>query len=97
MIEIFEKSDKQILLHCFLDGRDSSPISGLENVKKLSEMIKNNKNVKIVSLCGRFFSMDRDNRWDRIEKAYKAIIEGTAEKKKNFILLKLFLPFHQEF
>ena len=85
MVEIFKKKDLEILLHCFLDGRDSSPISGLENVKKLSEMIKNNKNIKIVSLCGRFFSMDRDNRWDRIEKAYKAIIEGTAEKKKNFI------------
>ena len=85
MVEIFKKTDLEILLHCFLDGRDSSPISGLENVKKLSEMIKNNKNIKIVSLCGRFFSMDRDNRWDRIEKAYKAIIEGTAEKKKNFI------------
>ena len=82
MVEIFKKTDLEILLHCFLDGRDSSPISGLENVKKLSEMIKNNKNIKIVSLCGRFFSMDRDNRWDRIEKAYKAIIEGTAEKKK---------------
>lgn len=85
MVEIFKKTDLEILLHCFLDGRDSSPISGLKNVKKLSEMIKNNKNIKIVSLCGRFFSMDRDNRWDRIEKAYKAIIEGTAEKKKNFI------------
>ena len=85
MVEIFKKTDLEILLHCFLDGRDSSPISGLENIKKLSEMIKNNKNIKIVSLCGRFFSMDRDNRWDRIEKAYKAIIEGTAEKKKNFI------------
>ena len=84
MVEIFKKTDLEILLHCFLDGRDSSPISGLENLKKLSEMIKNNKNIKIVSLCGRFFSMDRDNRWDRIEKAYKAIIEGTAEKK-NFI------------
>jgi len=85
MVEIFKKTDLEILLHCFLDGRDSSPISGLKNVKKLSEMIKNNKNIKIVSLCGRFFSMDRDNRWDRKEKAYKAIIEGTAEKKKNFI------------
>ena len=85
MVEIFKKTDLEILLHCFLDGRDSSPISGLKNVKKLSEMIKNNKNIKIVSLCGRFFSMDRDNRWDRIKKAYKAIIEGTAEKKKNFI------------
>ena len=85
MIEIFEKSQKEILLHCFLDGRDSSPLSGLESMKKLNEIIKNKKKVKVVSLCGRFFSMDRDNRWDRIEKAYKAIIEGNAEKKDNSI------------
>ena len=85
MIEIFEKSQKEILLHCFLDGRDSSPLSGLESMKKLNEIIKNKEKVKVVSICGRFFSMDRDNRWDRIEKAYKAIIEGNAEKKDNSI------------
>ena len=85
MIEIFEKSQKEILLHCFLDGRDSSPLSGLESMKKLNEIIKNKKKVKVVSICGRFFSMDRDNRWDRIEKAYKAIIEGNAEKRDNSV------------
>ena len=85
MIRIFEKSNKEVLLHCFLDGRDSSPISGLENMKKLNEIIKKNKKIKVVSVCGRFFSMDRDNRWDRIEKAYKVIIEGNGEKKKDCI------------
>ena len=55
MIEIFEKSQKEILLHCFLDGRDSSPLSGLESMKKLNEIIKNKKKVKVVSICGRFF------------------------------------------
>ena len=50
-------------------------------MKKLNEIIKNKKTIKVVSICGRFFSMDRDNRWDRIEKAYKAIIEGNADKK----------------
>ena len=46
MIEIFEKSQKEILLHCFLDGRDSSPLSGLESMKKLNEIIKNKKKSK---------------------------------------------------
>ena len=85
MIEIFEKTNTEILLHCFLDGRDSSPISGLENMKKLNEIIKNKKTIRVVSISGRFFSMDRDNRWDRIEKAYKAIIEGNANKKNSSI------------
>ena len=43
MIEIFEKSDKQILLHCFLDGRDSSPLSGIKNMKLLLEKIRKKK------------------------------------------------------
>ena len=68
--------------------RDSSPLSGLESMKKLNEIIKNKKKVKVVSICGRFFSMDRDNRWDRIEKAYKAIIEGNAEKRNSVNAIK---------
>ena len=85
LIDILNQNNKEVLLHCFLDGRDSSPISGLENMKKLNEIIKKNKKIKVVSVCGRFFSMDRDNRWDRIEKAYKVIIEGNGEKKKDCI------------
>ena len=46
MIEIFEKSNLEILLHCFLDGRDSSPISGLESMKSLNEIIKNKKKIQ---------------------------------------------------
>ena len=49
----------------------------------LLEKIKNQKNIKIASICGRFYSMDRDNRWDRINLAYKAIIEGSADHQKN--------------
>ena len=47
-------------------------------MSNLVERIKNKKNIKIASVCGRFYSMDRDNRWDRINEAYKAIIEGSA-------------------
>tara|TARA_B100000161_G_scaffold242646_1_gene195843 strand:- start:610 stop:2109 length:1500 start_codon:yes stop_codon:yes gene_type:complete len=82
IIEILGKK-KEVLLHCFLDGRDSSPVSGYDNMSVLMEKIKNQKNIKIASICGRFYSMDRDNRWDRINLAYKAIIEGSAEQQKN--------------
>jgi 2,3-bisphosphoglycerate-independent phosphoglycerate mutase len=82
IIEILGKK-KEVLLHCFLDGRDSSPVSGYNNMSVLMEKIKKKKNIKIASICGRFYSMDRDNRWDRINLAYKAIIEGSAEQQKN--------------
>ncbi len=78
LIEIFNKNKKQVFLHCFLDGRDTSPISGYENMSDLLKKIENSQNVKIASLCGRFYSMDRDNRWDRIKLAYDAIIEGSS-------------------
>ena len=82
IIEILVKKKKEVFLHCFLDGRDSSPISGYDNMSNLVEKIKNKKNIKIASICGRFYSMDRDNRWDRINQAYKAIIEGSANHKE---------------
>ena len=82
IIEILGKK-KEVLLHCFLDGRDSYPVSGYNNMSVLMEKIKKKKNIKIASICGRFYSMDRDNRWDRINLAYKAIIEGSAEQQKN--------------
>ena len=52
----------------------------------LLEKIEDKKNINIASVCGRFFSMDRDNRWDRINLAYKAIIEGTAPPKKTHLM-----------
>ena len=45
-------------------------------------LLKQKKKIQVASISGRFFSMDRDNEWDRIEKAYKAIIEGKAEVKQ---------------
>ncbi len=80
MIRILKTKKNKVLIHCFLDGRDSSPISGLENIKKLKKMLNNMNNVEIASISGRFFAMDRDNRWDRVNLAYKAIIEGSLKK-----------------
>ncbi|MGN0046817.1 MAG: 2,3-bisphosphoglycerate-independent phosphoglycerate mutase [Eggerthellaceae bacterium] len=77
---------RDILVHCFLDGRDVSPTSGLGYVKELQEKLNQlNKefgsHMIIGSVCGRYYAMDRDNRWDRIEKAYDAIVRcmPTAE------------------
>ena len=82
LIEILNKNKPNIYIHCILDGRDSSPIGGKENLRVLTKKIGKRKNIKIASISGRFFAMDRDNRWERIERAYKAIIEGSGPKKR---------------
>ncbi len=86
LIEILNKNNPKIFIHCILDGRDSSPLGGFENVKLLLKKIGKRQNIKVTSLIGRFFALDRDNRWERIEKAYKAIIEGGAPKKEDHLM-----------
>jgi len=68
---------KQTFIHGFLDGRDTGKDTG---IKFLELLYKYAKKPKIASLSGRFFAMDRNSNWDRIEKAYNAIINGTSEK-----------------
>ena len=83
LIKIFK--EKEVFIHGILDGRDTSPISGIESVKILQNKINKFKNIQVGSLSGRFYAMDRDNRWERIEKAYGAIIDGTSKKTKSFV------------
>lgn len=73
------QKDFEIYLHLITDGRDVLPQSALGFLEKLQNTIMN-KNIKIASLSGRFFAMDRDNRWDRVERAYNTIALG-----ENFI------------
>ena len=69
-----KKNISKINLHLFTDGRDSPPRSGLGLVKKLLEDIKKyNAKIKIASIAGRFYAMDRDKHWDRTERAYQAL------------------------
>ncbi len=83
LINVFK--GKTIFIHVILDGRDTSPVSGIDSIKNLEEKIKNHKNIQIASVSGRFYAMDRDNRWERIKKAYDAIISGGAPKSNSFI------------
>lgn len=75
-----QKKLKNVMLHLILDGRDAPRDSALVYVKKIQEKIKKTKVGLIASLSGRFYAMDRDNRWERVEKAYRAIVEGTSEQ-----------------
>lgn len=73
----------QVFIHAFTDGRDTPPNSGLGYVKQVEEQCVKIGVGKIASVCGRFWSMDRDNRWDRVSKAYAMLTgkhaEATAE------------------
>lgn len=70
---------KEVYIHVMLDGRDMSYNSGIDFVRRLLEKTKELKRGKIATMSGRFYAMDRDNRWDRIEKVYRAMTEGKAD------------------
>lgn len=74
------KCSDNVYVHAILDGRDCVYNSGKDFISKLIKKMKELKTGQIASLSGRFFAMDRDNRWDRVEKAYRAIAEGVAER-----------------
>jgi len=70
---------QKVYVHAFLDGRDTPPISAMPFIAALEEKIKLLGIGKIASISGRFYGMDRDKRWDRVEKAYAMITEGIGE------------------
>ncbi|MDR3186721.1 MAG: 2,3-bisphosphoglycerate-independent phosphoglycerate mutase [Christensenellaceae bacterium] len=67
---------KNIFIHCLMDGRDVSPTSGADYIAQLQKYIDSNGFGTIASVMGRFYGMDRDNRWERVEKAYLAMVDG---------------------
>lgn len=70
---------KDVYVHCILDGRDAIANSGLTFVKELEAKMAKIKLGKIATMIGRYYAMDRDNRWDRVEKAYNLITKGAGE------------------
>ncbi len=69
-----------IYLHLFLDGRDTPPNSAEQFLLALDEKLKTYPEVRIATLCGRYYAMDRDKRWDRTERAYLCLTEGIGNK-----------------
>ncbi len=74
---------EKVFVHCFLDGRDTPPASARGFVKELEEKMAEIGVGKVASLCGRYFALDRDNRWERVEKAYNAIVFGEGVKAQS--------------
>ncbi len=70
----------RVYLHAFLDGRDTAPTSGKGFIEETENKMKELGVGKIASISGRFYAMDRDKRWERVEETYKVMVEGTGEK-----------------
>ncbi len=83
LVEVINAGKKagveKVVVHPFLDGRDTPKTAGLESLKKLEKFVKSIEGCSIGSVIGRYFSMDRDTNWDRTDKAFNAIFNGEAE------------------
>ena len=81
LLEMAKKEGlEKVYVHCFLDGRDTPPASGKDFVSALADKMKEIGVGKIASVMGRYYAMDRDNNWDRVEKAWDAMVKGEGEQ-----------------
>ena len=80
MVDMAERRGaREVYVHAFLDGRDTPPRSAENSLARLDEVLKEKGIGRIASLIGRYYAMDRDNRWDRVQLAYDLMAEGKAE------------------
>nr|WP_320167184.1 2,3-bisphosphoglycerate-independent phosphoglycerate mutase [uncultured Methylophaga sp.] len=80
MVELAAKQGtKNIYVHAFLDGRDTPPKSAHTAIEKLEDSFKTSGAGRLATVIGRFYAMDRDNRWNRVEEAYQLITEGKGQ------------------
>lgn len=80
VLAILAPLERPIYVHGFLDGRDTAPTSAIDSVKKLLAIIEPHANIMLASLAGRYYAMDRDKRFERTEKAYRAMVHADGEK-----------------
>ncbi|HEV3218756.1 MAG TPA: 2,3-bisphosphoglycerate-independent phosphoglycerate mutase [Candidatus Acidoferrales bacterium] len=76
-----EQKVARVFIHCFMDGRDTPPHSGVDFLAQLQQKMREYGTGRIASVTGRYYGMDRDNRWERIERAYRAMVHGEAPVK----------------
>ncbi len=79
LYKLVEMTDKRnmnnVFIHALMDGRDTDPKSGIGFIEEMQSFLKSH-NAKIASVCGRYYTMDRDKRWERIKKAYNLLVKG---------------------
>jgi 2,3-bisphosphoglycerate-independent phosphoglycerate mutase len=80
-----ERKVKKVFVHAFLDGRDTSPTAGAGYIQELLDKFKELGIGKLATVAGRYYAMDRDKRWERVEKAYKAVVNGEGVQANDVI------------
>jgi len=75
---------KETYVHCFMDGRDTDPKSGVGFIKEIEEVCKKS-DAHIASIIGRFYAMDRDKRWNRVKEAYDLLVEGKGKQSTDMV------------
>ena len=84
LLELAKKNGlEKVFVHCFLDGRDTPPASGKSYVEALEAKMKELGVGKVASVSGRYYAMDRDNRWDRVKRAYDALTKGEGNQAQS--------------
>ncbi len=78
LARIVSEAGVPVAVHGFLDGRDAPPRSAIDYVAQVEEALAEMPHARLVSLCGRYFAMDRDSRWNRVSKTYNLLVEGTG-------------------
>ncbi|MFH0819329.1 MAG: 2,3-bisphosphoglycerate-independent phosphoglycerate mutase [Patescibacteria group bacterium] len=97
LLEICQQQEiKEVYIHAFLDGRDTAHNSGLKYISDLENRMRSMGVGKIASLAGRFYAMDRDNHWDRIAKAYRAMVLGQADYQADNALQAIEDSYHRQ-
>ncbi len=77
LIEMAKKHGlKNVYIHALMDGRDTPPQSGKDYIEMVTDFVSRTGLGKTATICGRYYAMDRDNRWERVEKAYRALVMG---------------------
>ncbi|MGI6054966.1 MAG: 2,3-bisphosphoglycerate-independent phosphoglycerate mutase [Clostridium sp.] len=84
LLELAKRSGlKDVYVHCFLDGRDTPPTSGCDFVAELEKKMEELGVGQVASVMGRYYAMDRDKNWDRVEKAYQVLTQAFGERKES--------------
>ena len=80
-----DRKVEQVLVHAFMDGRDTSPTAGVGYLQELLDKFKEIGVGKLATVSGRYYAMDRDKRWERVEKAYQAMVYGEGQNTSDVI------------
>ena len=83
LTRIIAEAGVPVAVHAFLDGRDVPPQSAPEHIGRLLDFLATVKGAKLATMCGRYYGMDRDKRWERIERAYTIIAQGEGARADN--------------